>query len=97
MTIQFERWLASTRPMIWRLPRRHVWRKASRVSSVSYSEARLGACGRKIEQMDNPKQERRNEARRRRRALKRARITFKGRWETIDCTALNLSNLGACR
>jgi hypothetical protein len=29
--------------------------------------------------MDNPTQERRNEVRRRRRALKRARITFKGR------------------
>jgi hypothetical protein len=47
------------------------------------------------EQMDNPKQERRNEARRRR-ALKRARITFKGRCATIDCTVLNLSDLGAC-
>jgi len=46
--------------------------------------------------MDNPKQERRNEPRRRRRALKRARITFKGRWATIDCTVLNLSDLGAC-
>ena len=45
--------------------------------------------------MDNPKQERRNEARRRRRALKKARITFKGRWATIDCTVLNLSDLGA--
>ena len=46
--------------------------------------------------VDNPKQERRNEARRRRRALKRARITFKGRRATIDCTVLNLSDLGAC-
>jgi hypothetical protein len=46
--------------------------------------------------MDNPKQERRNEARRRRRALKRARITFKGRCATIDCTVLNLSDVGAC-
>jgi PilZ domain len=46
--------------------------------------------------MDNPKQERRNEARRRRRALKRARITFKGRWATINCTVLDLSDLGAC-
>jgi hypothetical protein len=46
--------------------------------------------------MDNPKQERRNEARRRRRALKRARVTFKGRWATIDCTVLNLSDLSAC-
>jgi hypothetical protein len=33
--------------------------------------------------MDKPKQERRNEVRRRRRALKRARITFKGRCATI--------------
>jgi hypothetical protein len=46
--------------------------------------------------MDNPKQERRNEARRPRRALKKARITFKGRCATIDCTVLNLSDLGAC-
>jgi hypothetical protein len=46
--------------------------------------------------MDKPKQERRNEVRRRRRALKRARITFKGRCATIDCTVLNLSDLGAC-
>jgi hypothetical protein len=46
--------------------------------------------------MDNPKQERRNEARRRRRALKRARIAFKGRWATIDCTIHNLSDRGAC-
>jgi hypothetical protein len=60
------------------------------------TEARLDTCGRKIEQMDNPKQERRNEARRRRRALKRARITFKGRCATIDCTVLNLSDVGAC-
>jgi hypothetical protein len=44
--------------------------------------------------MDNPKQERRNEARRR--ALKRYRITFKGCRATIDCTVLNLSDLGAC-
>ena len=46
--------------------------------------------------MDNPKQERRNEARRRRRALKKARITFKDRWATIDCTVRNLSDRGAC-
>ena len=59
------------------------------------TEARPGACDRKIEQMDNPKQELRNETRRRR-ALKRARITFKGRWATIDCTVRNLSNRGAC-
>jgi hypothetical protein len=45
--------------------------------------------------MDNPKQERRIDARRRR-ALKSARITFKGRCATIDCTVLNLSDLGAC-
>jgi hypothetical protein len=46
--------------------------------------------------MDKPRQERRNEARRPRRALKRARITFKGGWATIDYTVLNLSDLGAC-
>jgi hypothetical protein len=44
--------------------------------------------------MDNPKQERRNEARRR--ALKRASITFKGRRATIDCMVRNLSDRGAC-
>jgi hypothetical protein len=44
--------------------------------------------------MDNPKQERRNDARRR--ALKRARITFMGRRATIDCTVLNLSDRGGC-
>jgi hypothetical protein len=44
--------------------------------------------------MDNPKQERRNEARRR--ALKKARIAFKGRSATIDCTVRNLSDRGAC-
>jgi hypothetical protein len=43
--------------------------------------------------MDKPKQER--QARRRRRALKTARITFKGRCATIDCTVLNLSDRGA--
>jgi hypothetical protein len=48
----------------------------------------------KIETMDNPEQERRIEARRR--ALKGTRITFKGRRATIDCTVLNLSDLGAC-
>jgi hypothetical protein len=52
--------------------------------------------GRKIEQMDNPKQERRNEARRPRRACNRARIAFKDRWATIDCTVRNLSDRGAC-
>jgi PilZ domain len=56
---------------------------------------RLGACGRKIETMNNPKQERRNEARRRR-VLKKARITFKDRCATIDCTVRNLSDRGAC-
>jgi hypothetical protein len=45
--------------------------------------------------MDKPKQERRNEARRRR-ALKRARIIFNDRWATIDCTVSNLSDRGAC-
>jgi hypothetical protein len=46
--------------------------------------------------MDKPKQERRDEARQRRRALNRARIAFKGRRATIDCRVLNLSDLGAC-
>ena len=41
-------------------------------------------------------QERRNEARRRRRALKRARITFKDRWSTIDCVVRDLSDRGGC-
>ena len=45
--------------------------------------------------MDKQKQQRRNEPRRRRRALKRARITFKGRWATID-SVRNLSDRGAC-
>jgi hypothetical protein len=44
--------------------------------------------------MEKPAQERRNEARRR--ALKRARIVFKGCCATIDCTVFNLSDLGAC-
>ncbi len=44
--------------------------------------------------MDKPKQERRNDARRR--ALKGARIVFKGHNALIDCTVLNLSDLGAC-
>jgi hypothetical protein len=46
--------------------------------------------------MDNPKQERRNEARRRHRALKRARIVFKRHDALIDCTVLNLWDRGAC-
>ena len=46
--------------------------------------------------MDKPKQERRGEARRPRRAFKRARITFKDHWTAIDCTILNLSDQGAC-
>ena len=45
--------------------------------------------------MDKPKQERRNDARRRR-ALKGARIVFKGHGATIDCTVRNLSDRGAC-
>jgi hypothetical protein len=45
--------------------------------------------------MDNPRQERRNGPSRRR-ALKKARISFKGRWATIDCTVRNLSDRGAC-
>jgi PilZ domain len=44
--------------------------------------------------MEKPTQERRNVARRR--ALKRARIIFKGHWATIDCTVSNLSDRGAC-
>ena len=46
--------------------------------------------------MDKPKQERRNGTRRPRRASQKRRITFKGRRATIDCTVLNLSDLGAC-
>jgi hypothetical protein len=45
--------------------------------------------------MDNLKQELRHETRRRR-TLLRARIAFKGRWATIDCTVRNLSDQGAC-
>ena len=44
--------------------------------------------------MDNPKQECRNEARHR--ALKGARIVFKGHEALIDCTVSNLSDRGAC-
>jgi hypothetical protein len=44
--------------------------------------------------MEKPTQERRNLARHR--ALKRARIIFKGHLSTIDCTVSNLSDLGAC-
>ena len=44
--------------------------------------------------MEKPTQERRNVARRR--ALKVARIAFKGHWATIDCTVRNLSDRGAC-
>ena len=43
--------------------------------------------------MDKPKQERQNEARRR--ALKGARIVFKGHEALIDCTVSNLSDRGA--
>jgi hypothetical protein len=43
--------------------------------------------------MDKPKQERRNEARPR--ALKGARIVFKGHEALIDCTVSNLSGRGA--
>jgi PilZ domain len=46
--------------------------------------------------MDKQMQELRNETRRRRRALKKARITYMGRRATIDCTVLNLSDRGAC-
>jgi PilZ domain len=44
--------------------------------------------------MEKPTQERRNAARRR--ALKTARIIFKGHQSTIDCTILNLSDRGGC-
>jgi hypothetical protein len=44
--------------------------------------------------MDNPKQELRNETRRRR-VLKGARIVFKGHEALIDCTVSNLSDRGA--
>jgi hypothetical protein len=54
--------------------------------------ARQGACGRKIEPMDKPKQERRNDARY---ILKGAHISFKGHGATIDCTVRNMSNRGA--
>jgi PilZ domain-containing protein len=46
--------------------------------------------------MDSPKRERRNEARRRRRVLKRAQIVFKGHEAVINCVVLNLSNRGGC-
>jgi hypothetical protein len=44
--------------------------------------------------MEKPTQERRDVARRR--ALKTARIIFKGHCSTIDCTVSNLSDGGAC-
>ncbi|MGB6175243.1 MAG: PilZ domain-containing protein [Methylocella sp.] len=44
--------------------------------------------------MEQPPQERRNVARHR--ALKNARIAFKGHEATIDCTVRNLSDRGAC-
>ncbi|HEX3495597.1 MAG TPA: PilZ domain-containing protein [Methylocella sp.] len=44
--------------------------------------------------MEMPTQEHRNEARRR--ALKEARIAFKGHGATIDCVIRNLSDRGAC-
>ena len=45
--------------------------------------------------MENPKQARRNEARRRV-LIKRAQIVFKGREAVIDCVVRNLSDRGAC-
>ena len=88
--------------MIWPLTSRNVWRKTGRLTSVSENltiqsdsnddhgkRAWARVAGRS-------KQERRNGTRRPRRALKKARITFKGRRATIDCTVLNLSDLGAC-
>ena len=44
--------------------------------------------------MEKPTPERRSVARRR--ALKTARIAFKGHAATIDCTVRNLSDRGAC-
>jgi hypothetical protein len=55
----------------------------------------MTATGSAPGRVDNPKQELRNETRRRR-FLKKARITFKDRWATIDCTVRNLSERGAC-
>jgi PilZ domain len=49
---------------------------------------------RTMETMEKPPQEHRNIARRR--ALKTARIIFKGHRATIDCTVRNLSDRGAC-
>ena len=80
----------------------HGWRKVARlklrVLNLTTQAAAITAMGselsRKIEQMDNPKQERRNEARRR--TLKGARIVFKGHGAVIDCTVRNLSDRGAC-
>jgi len=44
--------------------------------------------------MEQPTREHRNEARHR--ALKGARIAFKGNSAVIDCVVCNLSNRGAC-
>ena len=44
--------------------------------------------------MDDPKQELRNETRRR--ALKGAQIVFKGHEAVIDCVVRNLSDRGTC-
>ncbi|MGH6811699.1 MAG: PilZ domain-containing protein [Methylocella sp.] len=44
--------------------------------------------------MEKPPQERRSGARRR--ALKEARIAFKGQGAVIDCVVRNLSDRGAC-
>ena len=44
--------------------------------------------------MENPTQEHRNVARHR--ALKGARIVFKGHATTMDCVVRNLSDRGAC-
>ena len=65
-----------------------------RVTQAAAMTATGSERSRKIERMDNPKHEPRNEARRR--ALKGARIVFKGHGATIDCTVRNLSDRGAC-
>jgi len=55
----------------------------------------MTATGNAPRRVDNPKQKLRNETRRRR-VLKKARITFKDRCAVIDCVVRNLSDRGAC-
>ena len=76
---------------------RHVWRKAARLRTMQAGDAARGkrawAGWPQDRTMDKPKQERRNEARRR--ALKGARIVFGRHNALIDCTVSNLSDRGA--